>query len=142
MANHYLNFTIVGDPVAKQRARVICRAGMVRAYTPSKTVNYEEIVRITAMEAMGRRKKIEGPLTVDLTFFLKKPASSKNFYPVVKPDIDNLVKSILDGFKGVIFEDDKQIIVVTARKFYLDSSRGYVSVFIGVLEDNGRENHE
>jgi Holliday junction resolvase RusA-like endonuclease len=32
-------------------------------------------------------------------------------------DIDNLVKTVLDGFNGVVWKDDAQVMEITARKF-------------------------
>ena len=35
-----------------------------------------------------------------------------------KPDLDNLVKSVLDGLNGIAYVDDNQIIDIEARKEY------------------------
>ena len=48
---------------------------------------------------------------------------------VVKPDIDNYVKAVLDGLNGLLFVDDKQIIELTARKKYSESARTEVTVW-------------
>ncbi|MFR8057006.1 MAG: RusA family crossover junction endodeoxyribonuclease [Dialister invisus] len=38
--------------------------------------------------------------------------------PAKKPDIDNILKAVLDALNGVAYEDDKQVIEVTCRKWY------------------------
>ena len=35
-----------------------------------------------------------------------------------KPDLDNLVKSVVDGLSGFIYADDKQIVEIHATKRY------------------------
>lgn len=40
-------------------------------------------------------------------------------YPhVKKPDLSNLIKFVEDAMQGIIFVDDKQIIDITAKKYY------------------------
>ena len=42
--------------------------------------------------------------------------------PVVKPDVDNVAKSILDALNGIIYLDDKQIIELDIEKIYAETS--------------------
>lgn len=42
--------------------------------------------------------------------------------PVVKPDVDNVAKSILDSLNGIIYLDDKQIIELDIEKLYEKTS--------------------
>lgn len=42
--------------------------------------------------------------------------------PVVKPDVDNVAKSILDALNGIIYLDDKQIIKLNIEKIYAETS--------------------
>lgn len=39
-------------------------------------------------------------------------------YPLVKPDIDNCIKSIMDALNGVAYKDDKQVVLVRSIKRY------------------------
>lgn len=59
-----------------------------------------------------------GPVAVEATFYLPRPASVKREYPSVKPDIDNYVKALLDGITGPAFKDDGVVVDVIARKRY------------------------
>lgn len=52
--------------------------------------------------------------------------------PDKKPDIDNVLKVVLDALNKVAYEDDKQVIEVICRKWYSRSS-GFIKVQI--LED-------
>lgn len=52
--------------------------------------------------------------------------------PIVKPDVDNVTKAILDALNGIAFSDDRQIVQVTCEKWYdtSDSNTGFASVTI------------
>lgn len=63
-----------------------------------------------------------------LTFFFavpqswsqsKKTKAKNGDWPcIVKPDIDNLIKLVLDGLNGVVYPDDKQIVKLNCDKVY------------------------
>ena len=42
--------------------------------------------------------------------------------PTIKPDCDNLAKSILDSLNGLAYQDDRQIIELSVKKFYAEQS--------------------
>ena len=62
-------------------------------------------------------KAMEG-VEVHLTFTLLKPKTVKRSEPFVRPDIDKLVRAVLDGLTGVAYDDDQQVTKVTAVKEY------------------------
>jgi Holliday junction resolvase RusA-like endonuclease len=39
-------------------------------------------------------------------------------YPTIKPDTDNIAKSILDSLNGIAYKDDKQVVKLTVEKRY------------------------
>ena len=72
--------------------------------------------------------KVSVPISVDLDFYMPRPKSHvcksglRSSAPrahLSKPDLDNLVKT-LDGLHGVLFEDDRSIVRLTASKQYAD----------------------
>ena len=70
------------------------------------------------------KKPFEKELFVKIDFFYEIPKSwskkkkeSANWH-TSKPDIDNLIKSVLDGLNGVAFIDDAQVSSIQARKQY------------------------
>ena len=105
-----LRFTIPGKPVPKQRPRISTKNGIVRAYTPKNTANYEKLVANISMFNRIDDVVLLGPISVKLLIFLERAKSNKDLFPITKPDIDNYAKSILDGMNGVIYKDDSQII--------------------------------
>jgi len=41
-------------------------------------------------------------------------------YPTIKPDTDNIAKSILDSLNGIAYKDDKQVVMLTVEKWYAE----------------------
>ena len=123
-----VNFGIETNPIPKGRPRFRRTKTFITTYTPKKTLNFEELVRKHASEAMGPTQILETPVWVALYFKLPIPQSySKKRSeaclkglekPIKRPDLDNLIKSVLDGMNGVVFKDDSQITVLHCTKVY------------------------
>ena len=116
-------FEIPGEAVPKGRPRMT-KSG--HAYTPRQTRDYEAWVRLCWRHA-GQPMSLQ-PLQIRLEFYLPIPKSfSKKqreaalagvLLPAKKPDIDNLVKAVLDGLNGLAYRDDQQIVALEAAKGY------------------------
>jgi len=64
---------------------------------------------------------LDGPMHVRATFRFLRPASvtpKKRPLPSVKPDLDKLLRSVLDALTGVAFKDDAQVVAVDVVKVY------------------------
>src|SRR5262249_33955944 len=119
-----VTFAVRGVPVAKARPRVL-RSG---AYTPAKSVAYERQVQLAATLAMRGHARLSGAVQATLRFDLPIPASwsarkraaaiTGEIAPTGKPDLDNLLKSVLDGIRTVVIGDDAVIVDVRATKRY------------------------
>jgi len=72
-------------------------------YTPPDTKEYEKLVGWVARCA-GCKPAGE-PVAVVLDIYVRR-----------KMDVDNVAKSVLDGFTGVAYEDDDQVIELLIRK--------------------------
>jgi Holliday junction resolvase RusA-like endonuclease len=69
------------------------------------------------------------PLSVQLLFKLPRPKSHygarglkerfRSAVPSTKPDVDKLIRSVLDALTGIIWRDDSQVIEIRARKEYV-----------------------
>lgn len=113
-----LQFTIPGPPRGKGRPRFFRRGKGVGTYTDDKTAAYENLVALAAYAA-HKGPKLEGPLQMSVTAVLPKPKSAKRSHPTVKPDLDNIVKAILDGCnRAGIWGDDAQVVSIAASKSY------------------------
>lgn len=121
------------DVFAKERpkARVI-PGSKPRAhfYTPAKTKAWEEHVGVHALDQLRSVRSEGGEFTMPmaecrilaaLRFNIRKPVSySKSvLHATKKPDLDNLVKAILDGLtQAQVIEDDNCITDISSMKRY------------------------
>ena len=94
------------------------------AVTPQETRDYETAIGMEASLLVD--EPLKGAIFIDITFSFKVRSGSG--WHTKKPDLDNLVKSVLDGLNGILWEDDKQVAEIRARKFY--GSDDYVKILI------------
>lgn len=134
-----IQFTVMGEPVPKARARTTVQGGFAHSYTPSKTVQYERKVATACRNACrGFQFAPETPLKFTAWIYMPIPKStgkrlterlaSGRVYHVKKGDIDNILKSLLDGSIGIAFKDDNQISAIRAEKKYSDCPRVEVKI--------------
>lgn len=122
---------LAGPPQGKGRGRAVANkaTGRVSVYTPGKTRTYEAQLRYAAQERMGERLPTFHPVRVNVTarfqiaesWSKKKKAAALagSIWPCTKPDADNLLKC-LDSLNGIVWADDRQVVVATIRKIYSD----------------------
>lgn len=61
------------------------------------------------------------PVSVQLDFYLPRPKSVRRQHPTTKPDIDKLIRAVLDALTTAkVWEDDSQVIACTSVKRYAD----------------------
>lgn len=125
----------MGEPVAKARPRVT----KFGAYTPQKTVNYENLVKLSFQ---GEKLTGQLKMTVVAYFAIPKSVSKKKrklmieekIRPTKKPDCDNVLKIICDALNTIAYDDDKQIVEMAIRKFYSENPRVEVEIEEIVIE--------
>jgi len=127
-----LSFTIPGAPRGKGRPRATRFGAEVRLYTDAKTASYEGLVALAAQAALRGADALDGPLCVSVMVRLAPPASASKaaraamldgrVRPTKKPDLDNVVKAVLDGCNGVAFRDDALITWINAGKRYAETA--------------------
>lgn len=133
-----VTFVIPGVPVGKGRPKFARRGNFVSTYTPEKTASYENLVKVKAEEAMQGRSLFEGAVEVSIRLIVTPPASwsqkkqrealEGRIYPTSKPDIDNVLKGIMDACNEIVFKDDKQAVDVRVVKRYGQVARAAVEV--------------
>ena len=107
-------FFAEGDPVP-QGSMSVFRGRAVHSNS-AKLKQWRNLIHEAAKEA-GLTPQLE-PANVDLTFYLARPRSVKREEPTVKPDLDKLVRAVLDALTGVGYNDDAQVTRLVARKTY------------------------
>lgn len=121
-------FFVPGKVQGKARPRFSSRSGTV--YTPGKTKSYERQIAeaYETQEGLCRGGRvmvvIEAvfPIPKSWTRAKKAEAMAGKLAPG-KPDIDNILKVVLDGLNDVAYEDDKQVVLTQCKKVYADTTR-------------------
>lgn len=117
------------------------------AFTDEKTRNYENLVKMLAMQAMEKAgatvtdKPVKA--TINAYFEIPKSYTKKKVRaiidgkekPLKKPDLDNIIKCI-DGCNKIIFKDDVQIYSITATKSYITNLEKYGVSFTFEWDDD------
>lgn len=138
-----MKFTIPGEAVGKGRPKFSTRNGFAHAYTPKKTADYENFVKECYKSASSEYS--ENPLEVRIIAWcgIPKSTTKKNralmlegkTKPAKKPDLDNIIKIVLDSLNGIAYKDDSQIVSLIAQKFYAEEAR----VEVEIIEKDDRK---
>lgn len=97
----------------------------------TKLKPFREMVAAAAVEKVEEIGWVipQGPVELSVTFFFARPKSHFHtdgrqrrdapFWKHTKPDIDKLLRSLLDSLTGVVFRDDSQVASIAADKQYV-----------------------
>lgn len=137
MASH-IKLVINKAPQPQPRPRVTVRGRYVHAYENKQITMYKRMVAAVYKSKFKTTKPTDKALAVNVIFYRpiqnaiskteRKRRLTGESLPVVKPDIDNYVKAILDALNGVAFKDDSQIIALNAKKLYSDKPRTEIEI--------------
>ena len=129
-------FEIPGKIIGKGRPRLNSYTGAV--YTPTRTKDYENLVMQYFMIKYPKFKQLEGRVSVEIESNFEVPKSTKKqdkilmlenkINPIKKPDIDNIVKIILDAMNEIAFKDDTQITKLNVEKKYSETESVFVKI--------------
>jgi Holliday junction resolvase RusA-like endonuclease len=130
-----ITFTVPGNPQGKARPR-FCRG---HAVTPQKTRDYEALAAVLYRRASRGVSFTDGEaIRLCVYAYYPFPANAKaaekekmqrgELLPLKKPDLDNVVKIILDALNGVAYRDDTQVAEIHAAKHYSADPRVIVTV--------------
>jgi Holliday junction resolvase RusA-like endonuclease len=117
-----IKLRIPGTPIPQPRPRAVRTFGghpkMVSAFKQHPVYAFKEQVKIIASLNYHHGEPLLGPVKVEVTFVMPRPSSMRwvrkpmnRTWCGVLPDFDNLVKSLLDPLKGLVWKDDGQIAV-------------------------------
>lgn len=125
------------EPVEQARPRAVRRGKRIGMYDPPKVSKFKRELRMLAQKRFGD-DPLDGELSVEIKFYrpIQKSLSKKErakrlsgeSRPIVKPDLDNYVKSTLDALNGVLWTDDARIVDLHAHKYYSDDPRIEITV--------------
>lgn len=145
-----ISFFAPGIPVSKGSLTRMPNGAMVPAGTAASRVrftNWRDDVRMAAMDAMNEREVSRRPLRVFAEFRLPYPSSSIRKYQfgwwphVKKPDVDKLLRAILDPMKGIVYVDDSQVAFCIVNKGYAWNDRPGAYIVVDFLSDEYMMHH-
>lgn len=120
-------FEIAPVEQVRPRAARMRNNNRIVLYDVSKVKLFKHTVGVEASLSY-RQPPLKGALKVSIAFYrpINKSTSkkqsllqaSKQVLPVVKPDLDNYIKSFIDALHGIYWIDDNQICQIDAKKFY------------------------
>jgi crossover junction endodeoxyribonuclease RusA len=116
-----VSFQVRGLPVAQGSSRAFAVNGKARIVSTSAPLSaWRNAIAVAASREMGTDPLLDEPLSVTATFLLPRPASipKKRVYPAVKPDLDKLVRALLDALTGVVWRDDSRVVELDISKQY------------------------
>lgn len=136
---HTVSIAMPFEPVPKGRPRFSIIHGHIHTHTPPKTKAFENSVAYYYKGASNSYKFEQGtPLTVSIDFGMPIPKSATKkrkegmlagvICHTVKPDVDNLVKAVLDGLNGIAWHDDAQITQLNISKGYAREPHIYINI--------------
>ncbi len=104
------------------------RMGKWGVFTPRSTVKSENDLVLQFKRIYKDVVPSENPIKLVFNLTIKPPKSWNKIktkmaldgllLPTAKPDIDNILKTILDAFNGVIYKDDSQVVEIMIKKEY------------------------
>lgn len=115
-------FTVDGEPASKARARFTNYRGKVRAYTPEATKAAESKIG-WLFKAASTGHEVDKRTTYGVVALFFNGTRQRR-------DVDNMVKLLLDGLNGIAWDDDDQVIEVSARKDYVPKGQARTEVLI------------
>lgn len=130
-------FIIPGKAVAQGRPRFTTRP-YPHAVDPRPSREYKARIQQLAMALPERPDApLTGPVMLIVHEYRGVPKSwskkrrkeaLENGYAVAKPDLDNVVKTVMDALIGVFWADDNQVCFILALKAYAEEPGVYVCV--------------
>lgn len=115
---------IPGKPISKARPRFFRRGAFVGTYSTQKTEEGLFMLQVQSRLPPGH-KPPSGPVKVELVFGMPIPKSMPKskvkgipYWHDKKPDLDNLVKFVLDAIRNLVIADDATVSALIAVKLY------------------------
>ncbi|GEQ04541.1 RusA family crossover junction endodeoxyribonuclease [Staphylococcus gallinarum] len=116
----------VDVPVSSPRPRFRNTGKFVQTYMPQSYMAHKENLRWQMPMLM-----IDKPIKLIIEFYFpllkswskKKRVAMIGQYKRTKPDIDNLIKTVLDAANGHLWKDDNQIVEIQSFKKYADEPK-------------------
>ena len=138
-----LSFTVFGIPQPQGSTRAFIPHGWSRPVITSdnpKVKPWRQELAQTAMIAMsesGAKMAARGvPISISLTFYFEKSKSARKSdqWKTTRPDLDKLLRAVLDALTGIAYQDDSQVCECRVAKLFGSPAR--LQIEIRTLAEN------
>ena len=109
-----INFFVDGLPVPQGSMKVI--NGRVIHNKGSELAAWRSGIALGARSAGAR--PMTDPVFIEMKFYMPRPRTVKRPEPSVAPDLDKLIRAVLDGLTAIAYVDDGQVTSIVAQKAY------------------------
>jgi crossover junction endodeoxyribonuclease RusA len=118
-------FFVKGKPVPQGSMKFIRPGVMIHSRAADLAVWRADIARNAELSGF---KPVSGSVKVEIDFIFIRPKSANRPFPTVAPDLDKLIRAVLDGLTGVAYEDDSQVILIQATKTYGQNTGAWIGI--------------
>ena len=118
-------FFVKGKPVPQGSMKFIRPGVMIHSRAADLAVWRADIARNAELFGF---KPVSGGIKVEIDFIFSRPKSVQRAFPTVAPDLDKLIRAVLDGLTGVAYEDDSQVILIQATKTYGQNVGAWIGI--------------
>lgn len=138
------SFIVPGEVRGQGRPRTAIRGGYASIYDSPEDKANKHNIQLYAAEAMTSAEHgnlISSPKTgisVEILCYVKVPETMSKkrkemayrgeIRPLRKPDLDNVMKAVLDACNGVVWRDDKEVTKALICRYYSDRPKLVVMV--------------
>lgn len=135
-----ITFVVPGEAQAQGRPRAFIRKGpkpRIGVIDPKKSREYKAYFKWCAAQA-APPSLLEGPIEVEVIEYRKIPKSMPKYkkrmaeegklFPTKRPDVDNIIKILMDACNKLIWKDDSQVYKLTVTKLYGDPPRVEIKI--------------
>lgn len=133
-----ITLTIPGEPKGKQRPKFFKKGKFQGTYTPKKTVTYEAYVKELFAIKYPAFIPLDSALTIKIWAGLLIPKSTSKkkegmmklgiIKPTKSPDVDNILKTVMDALEKLAYKNDSQICHVVIDKDYSERPRLEITI--------------
>lgn len=118
------SFFVEGKPET-QGSMMVMRGRVIHSSDANLRAWRTKVAQIAKLTGV---KKVEGAVTLTIHFHLLRPKTITRAQPFLKPDLDKLIRAIMDALTGVAYTDDGQVVSITATKEYSERAGAWIEV--------------
>jgi len=122
-----ISFFVAGEPAPKGSTRSFYTGGKVITTNANRRTKDWEMRIATEAQACAAgtgRAHTDKAVRIVARFVLIRPKSlpKKVVHDIKKPDLDKLIRAVLDGITGILVRDDSQLVDIRATKQYAQAN--------------------